>query len=71
MRQTQRAVDLWSREAMDAFAEYDARIRPAWRRKLAAENTPGEAQAKFEERAIEKEALRLYYERLYGPHGDG
>ena len=64
MRKAKRPVDLWSKEAKAAYWEFRDRVYPAWRRKLAAENTPGEAQARFEERAIEKEARRLYHEKL-------
>lgn len=59
------AVDPWSREGMDAFHEYDARVKPSWRRKIAAENTAGYPQAKFEADAIDKEATRLYNIRMH------
>lgn len=59
-----KAVDLWSPEAKAAFWEMRERIEPAWKRQLAAQNTPAEKQARFEEAAIEKEALRLYRARL-------
>jgi len=49
---------------MKAWDEFKARCGPSWRRKLAAENTPGYEQALFEEQAILKEARRLYHERL-------
>lgn len=66
MPKTERALDLWSQEAKDAFWEFRERVYPSWRRKLAAANTPAEPQAKFEEDAIEKEARRLYHQRLLG-----
>jgi hypothetical protein len=57
-------VDLWSPEAAAAWDELHKRTYPSWRRKLLAENTPEEEQAIFEERAILKEARRLYHIRL-------
>ena len=64
MRKAKRALTLWSREAQEAYELYLARCEPAWRRALDAANTPGAAQANFEEDAIEKEAERLYEQRL-------
>lgn len=57
-------MTLWSPEAQVAFEEYSDRCEPSWRRHLEAQNTPGSAQADFEEDAIEKEASRLYEQRL-------
>lgn len=64
MRETERAVDLWSLEALFAYDEYIGSTNPAWRRKLLSDNTPNEAQGQFEYEAILKAARAKYYKRL-------
>lgn len=64
MREAERAVDLWSREAVLAFDEFIETTNPAWRRKLLTDNTPGEAQGRFEYEAILDTARKRYHARL-------
>lgn len=63
MPKANHALDVWHPEAIAAFDEYKKRCEPAWKRALAKLD----AQHYFEEQAIEKEARRLYHERLLGP----
>jgi hypothetical protein len=53
---------MWHPEAQAAFDEFKRRTEPSWRRRMDREDE----QSKFEEAAIEKEARRLYHERLLG-----
>lgn len=64
MRETERALDMWSREARLAYDEFIATTNPAWRRKLLSDNTPDEAQGRFEYEAILSKAHKRYHARL-------